>query len=256
MPTLKKVLYKNPSFKFWFIFLIICSLVLTMLVVNKVSQVKGDKAFIASTIPANATVTKKFSSRSIEYEYSTRNGDIIKSKINTKPSYIRTINPKDTITIFYDPYNPRESFLPQELKVEYFDGIPLIVFIFIVFVLGPAIAVMKIVKQAKVVVELFKSGSKAKAKIYEIRVTSQVSDKAHSATINYYFHDKQGQQKKGESKNTYFKDVAHFIKPDSGMLYNSNFLPIPETELIDNPVINILYNPDNPNENVWMDQYG
>jgi len=256
MPTVKSILLKNPSFKFWIIFLTISCFVVIGLTVNKIYQVKSDKEFIASTIPANATVLRLHNASNIEYEFTTNDGKNIKNTIRTNPSYIRTVNKGNTLTIFYDPFNPKESFLPQELKVEYFEGVPLIVFLFIIFVLGPAIAVIKCIKEAKIILNLFKEGTKAKAKIYEIKITSYVNGRPHSATINYFFHDKQGQQKQGDSKNAYFKDIFHFIKPESAMSFSSDFLPIPETELIESPIINILYNPKSPEENIWIDQYG
>lgn len=263
-PTFKHILNKNGSFKFWGISTAVVTIIFISLALSKVNEVISDKEFIASTVPANATIIKKYSPRTIEYEFTSINGDIIKNTISTKPSYTNKIAPGDTIAIFYAPHNPKESFLPQELKVDYFEGVPTLVFVFVVLVLTPTIILLDTIRKARIVFNLFQNGINTKAKIYKIELCDEIHINEETlpmtATISYQFQDKQGQQVKGNdgkyiTEQLYYKDIASFLKPGTKLTFDSSYMTITESELIDDATINILYNPKKPDENIWIDQY-
>lgn len=255
IPSLLTILLKNTYFKKIAIGILVTIPLLTFYIISEANRIKADKEFIASTIPASATIIKKHNVRVIEFDYTTQGGEQIRSKINTKQGYISKIKAGDTLTIFYDPHNPKESFLPQELKVEYFNFdldsddtelVGLVIFItMFVLLYATSFTIDSFIKY-----RLFRIGNATKAKIIKIKIHAP-----KSAEIKYSFTDTSNKKYKGKTYYIPIDAIRPFVKKEKLGLLHSESTVIKRSELIEKPEINVLYNPKKPKQSVWADLY-
>jgi hypothetical protein len=165
----------------------------------------------------------------VKYQFTTEDGKNINNEVVVSGGIGSDQRKGGNIKIIYDSNDPSKN-QPYDNLLES-SLLSLLIFLF------PAIEIVMLyfcIKRANRINRLFRIGMETKANVSYIRVTGRKNNKPSSATVEYTFKDGNNKNYEGRTKSAPYKNTHNITIGDE---------------------INILYNPKNPKETVWIDGY-